>query len=389
MSKPIKTVADRARLATRDEPHWERLRKGGALGFYKGKLGASWRGRFIPSGGKPMRCPDPVLDTLGDTATSYDAARRVVDAWLDTLGSVGVRTVLRGTVRDAFLAGNEQLRKLNRADTAATKDAAFRWTLGNDPLADMPFESVTREDVQAWRERLQAGKKGRSLKPQTVNDYVKRAKTCVRRALRLGFAGAFAAWDLEPLNTGATTMHTDLLSPAQRAAIIAHASPSLALLLRALDLTGARPHELCKATVADYNRERGTVRLSHRKGKGELRERDVVLGPKGRALFAEAAAGKIGLALLFPSWCGKRWLRAGWADHFRAAVKAARAAGTDLPRTVRAYSFRHAHISEAIQLHGFDAMTVAKQHGTSVQIIEKHYFRLMDSDLRKRLASVG
>lgn len=52
------------------------------------------------------------------------------------------------------------------------------------------------------------------------------------------------------------------------------------------------------------------------------------------------------------------------------------------------YSFRHARISELLQLHGIDPLTVAHQTGTSLQVIEKHYFRFIASAMREKLAQV-
>jgi integrase len=53
-----------------------------------------------------------------------------------------------------------------------------------------------------------------------------------------------------------------------------------------------------------------------------------------------------------------------------------------------AYSFRHAHISELLQVHGVDPCTVAAQTGTSLAMIEKAYLRFIPSAMREKLAHI-
>jgi integrase len=75
----------------------------------------------------------------------------------------------------------------------------------------------------------------------------------------------------------------------------------------------------------------------------------------------------------------------------RAAVKAhnkkAKGRGR-LPVGVGAYAMRHARISELLQIHGVDPLTVAAQTGTSLAMIEKAYLRFIPSAMREKLAGV-
>lgn len=68
-------------------------------------------------------------------------------------------------------------------------------------------------------------------------------------------------------------------------------------------------------------------------------------------------------------WHRHRWARAIWAlitEHNRKARGKQR-----VPINASAYSFRHSRISELLQLHGIDPLTVAHQTGTSLAMIEK------------------
>ena len=72
----------------------------------------------------------------------------------------------------------------------------------------------------------------------------------------------------------------------------------------------------------------------------------------------------------------------------RAAITKYNEAGLDqLPTEgeVGAYAFRHARISELLQVHGIDPITVAIQCGTSVVMIEKVYYKFIPSAMRDKL----
>jgi hypothetical protein len=59
-----------------------------------------------------------------------------------------------------------------------------------------------------------------------------------------------------------------------------------------------------------------------------------------------------------------------------------------IPPTASAYSFRHARISELLQVHGIDPLTVAHQTGTSTTMIEKSYLRFIPSAMQEKLNAV-
>ena len=54
-----------------------------------------------------------------------------------------------------------------------------------------------------------------------------------------------------------------------------------------------------------------------------------------------------------------------------------------IPAHATAYSFRHARISELLQIHGVDPLTVAAQTGNSLVMIEKAYLRFIPSRFRR------
>jgi len=147
-----------------------------------------------------------------------------------------------------------------------------------------------------------------------------------------------------------------------------NATPAAAAFFRGLELTGARPSELAAATAGDF--DGGQLRLAHRKGKPpKLRVRHTVLSAEGVKFFTQQTADKLPAAPIFTEDGVQPWRRGNWAEQVRAAAKSVNEeahGNARIPAGVGAYAFRHARISELLQLHGVDPLTVAAQTGTSL-----------------------
>jgi hypothetical protein len=106
---------------------------------------------------------------------------------------------------------------------------------------------------------------------------------------------------------------------------------------------------------------------------------------------------------LFPTSAGGFWDRHAWAKTFRRVAEAVNkliaqpnVAIIDsrkdqlarIPDSASAYSFRHARISELLQIYKIDPITVARQTGTSLEMIEKFYFRFLPSTFRSQLQAI-
>ncbi len=370
----------RERLKIRREPYWQRLAEGAYLGFRRGP--DTWIARYRKRDG------GQTYQALSD-AVEYDEAKQAAEAWFRQLGSTAVRWVRRGTVREALTAYLGWLREQGREATAATCEQRFSAIVWPDPLAELEMHALTRDDMREWRDRLRPGRQ-----PRSINRHVRSIVAGLNRAHQNGHLGNPAAWRLEPLaddvdEGGETPV---MLTPAQRHVLIAAASPAAAAFLRGLELTGARPKELAAATVNDLDARDGTLRLSHRKGRpAKLRPRVVVLSAEGVAFFKAQAKGKLPAACIFTDPTARPWQRHVWADEIREAIHRhnRRARGkARLPVEASAYSFRHARISELLQVHGVDPLTVAMQTGTSLRMIEKAYFRFIPAAMKEKLAAI-
>jgi integrase len=116
-----------------------------------------------------------------------------------------------------------------------------------------------------------------------------------------------------------------------------------------------------------------------------------VLGKDGIEFFRRQIKDKSPNAFLFTEDGERAWRSHKWASKVRAAIgahnKGVRGKAR-IPTTASAYSFRHARISELLQLHGVDPLTVAAQTGTSLVMIEKAYLRFIPSAMQEKLAAV-
>jgi integrase len=357
-----------------------RLNKGQYLGFRRGA--DTWHVRMRGRDGKQVSSALPA-------AHDYDEAKKAAEKWLKQMGAAPVRRKARGTVRDGLETYLKYLRNQGRDNTARTIERKFKQVVWDDPLAIIPLHSLIIDDSEDWRDRLRKGRQ-----PRSVNRIVRDYKAGLNFALKKGHVGDPAAWALEPLaddveESGESAV---FLEPHQRKALIKAAIPAGAEFMRGLELTGARPGELAAATVSDLDTKHGTLRLMHRKGrKGILRPRSVVLSRDGLVFFKQQAKSKLPSVRLFLDPDGRPWHRKKWAEEIRAAstIVNARAKGKNrIPAGATAYSFRHARISELLQVHKIDPLTVAVQCGTSIKMLELYYYRFIAPALREKLAAV-
>jgi integrase len=374
----ITRKSSRAQLAPRREPYWLRLGQGAALGFRAGP--GTWIAKYRGRDGKRQYKP-----LIG--AVEYDEAKRAAEDWISQLTGSGMRSAKRATIKAALEKYLADLRRHKRNDAADEAEGRFKLCVYADAIAELSLESARREDFLEWRDRLTEGRQ-----PRSVNRHVRAVVAGLNRAYELGHVGTPQAWKLRPLadDTEAEGETAIFLTPEQRRSLIEASGQHLGDFLRGLELTGARPGELASATAGDF--DGATLRLSHKKGRpAKLRVRQVVLGPEGVEFFKRLARGKLPAACLFTEDGQQEWRRHVWAKLMRAAITKhnANAKGPQrIPSAASAYSFRHARISELLQVHGVDPLTVASQTGTSVAMIERAYLRFIPAALQQKLAGI-
>lgn len=370
-------------LPTRREPHWHKLDTGAYVGFRRGP--DTWIARFRDRAGEQHY---NALKVPADIRDEFVEAKRLAQDWIAQMGGAATRTARRGSVRDAIDAYLKNLQRQGRTDAASTAAARFKVIVPDtDPVANMKLEDARREDFEAWRDRLLPGRIRRS-----VNRYTGSLAAALNAALELGHVGDARAWTLGLLTDD--TEHDEqtavFLTPEQRKALLANAGASAADFFRGLELTGARPGELARARVSDFDGEQ--IRLTHRKGRPpKLRVRYTVLSADGADFFKRMAKDKAADSPLIGNPDGNPWPRTSWGESMRNAIATyhEKCKQKDrLPAGVSAYAFRHSRISELLQVHGIDPLTVAMQTGTSLQQIEKTYYKFIPSAMKAKLAAV-
>ena len=142
-------------------------------------------------------------------------------------------------------------------------------------------------------------------------------------------------------------------------------------MLRAALETGARYGELTTLTVADFNRDSGTIHVRMSKaGKA----RHVVLNDEGRALFERLSAGRAGDQRIFLKADGRTWGR----SHQHRPLKAACERAKIVP-ALDFHSLRHTWASLSI-MAGAPLLVVAQNLGHSdTRMVERHYSHLAHS----------
>ena len=394
MGVKLDVVKAREALKPRRDPYWHKLAKGRFLGFRKMTRDSkgAWLARFrLEDTGKQAHRP------LGDFSTlppgeQFDQAKAVADAWFRHLAKGGSTDVT--TVRQACEVYVERLREGGRPDAADDAEARFRrHVYSKDVFADRDLAKLKRSAVEDWRRALKktpvtvGRSKDATKKPETrarSDSALNRDMAALRAALNLaledGRVTSSFAWDkpLKPVR-GADKRRNASLTKAQRAALVANASGAFANFLRAMCALPIRPGALAALRVRDYD-ARGKALVIGKDKAGA--DRRVPLPAAIATFFQAMTKGKLPNAPLIANDTGGSWTRYQW----RAPIKQV-AAAAGLPEETIMYAVRHGAITDLVH-DGLDSMTVAALAGTSVEMIERHYFHLSADRSRRALAKL-
>jgi integrase len=158
---------------------------------------------------------------------------------------------------------------------------------------------------------------------------------------------------------------------------------SVGHLLEGLMLTGARPIELARTCVSDYDSTTGTLSLISYKGNSrEPRIRELPLRAlRAEALIKRLCKDKLPAAPIFTRDDGKPWGHSDWDDLVRKARDCAQL------NAITAYDLRHSFITESLT-GGVDPLTVAKLVGTSLAMISMTYGKLIEDHATRAFENV-
>lgn len=387
MVERIDTAAARKKLAPRRNPYYMAIPDvdGAYVGFRRGP--DTWIARLREDGVQKFHA----LGRFED----HRAAIREAKDWIKGR-MVGV-VDHSATVADACRAyisnlekekgrkaaqearGRLQRRILGRTAEEARKARARPLDAHN--LARKELRKLRAVDIEGWRDELvPEGLDGEALRKAraSANREMASLVAALNHAFKRQMVQSPIAWaTVSKFSDVQARRHRRHVTVDERKALLAAAAKvetgAIRHLLEGLILTGARPIELARATVADYDPATGALTLYSFKGKSkEPRTREVPLRALGGAeiLIKSRCKGKLPAAPIFTRDDGKPWGHSDW-DHL---VREAREAAKIKPLT--AYDLRHTFITDALT-GGVDGLTVARIVGTSLEMITRTYGKLL------------
>lgn len=214
-----------------------------------------------------------------------------------------------------------------------------------------------------------------SLLPLEIDEYVlevnqwedgrpKSPDTCRGNVIALEQLQRFARSKLEitkqvikDLEKPMGRIRDELPTSEQVAAIKAHSSTEFALVYQALRQSGARPNELARATVADWDRSENLIILQdHKTATKTGQPRRIAVGEKLRVLIEQGLDGRTS-GPLFLTPRGKPWTSASLGQTFARARKLA-----GVPQSIKLYSARHEFATEIVEKVSLEAGADALGH---------------------------
>ena len=258
---------------------------------------------------------------------------------------------------DQFLRWCSLARAENTAKSYRGRLTSLLPALGQTELA-----AITRLQIEEWlftADRWDSGageKAGRLKAPDT------------RRANAISFS-VFQKWLvereflpkpwIEKIEKPAGRLRERIPTPAETEQILSRAPADFVLIYKALRQCGARPGELCRATIADLKRDQGVILLTEHKTAAKTgRPRRIAVGGKFGEMI-NAAIGDRTAGAIFLRANGKPWKAAGLSATYRKLRDAA-----SLPRELVLYLARHEHATQLCQKLGIHEAAESLGHSS-------------------------
>jgi integrase len=379
----LESAASRSKLTPRSKPYWAKVSPNVFLGYRRNATGpGSWSLRCTLDGAdwiKKLALADDQERADGRAVLTFwqaiDEARKLARRQPGDDAGDDTRPV---TVAEALDRYEVDL-KARGGDPYNAARARFHLSA----LLSKPCSMLSAGELRKWRDALSA----KGLAAATVN----RTRTALRAALELA-----AAHDPHRILNGhawrvglkglpdATVANNVILDDTAVRAFIAEAykrDRALGLFVDVAAVTGARPSQIVRLTVADLDlAERAAPRLlmpksakggTSKRAERKLERIPVPVTPELAALLKEASKRRASDAPLLTRKDGSAW-QYRRADLYRDDIRAVVAAvGLD-PDTTTLYSLRHSAIVRHL-LANTPIRVVAALCDTSVHQIEKHY----------------
>ena len=391
MANKIDTVAGRKKLEPRREPYWLAISDvdGAYVGFRRGP--DTWVARLRVDGKQKGHALGRHEDHRAAIRAAKDWITSIEQGVVDHTATVAdaCRAYLDNIAREkGHLAARDARGRLHRRVLGRTFKTR---QIEANTLARVQLARLRPDHIEKWRDELiPEGLTGEALRKAKAS--ANREMAALIAALNHAFKRRMVASDLAWNAIGKfgdvqARDHRRYVTVEERKALLASAAEvgagSIKPLLEGLVLTGARPIELARATVSDYDVTRGTLSLRSYKGKSrEPRVREVPLRVLGaEPLIKRLCKDKLPAAYLFTRDDGNPWTHSDWDHLVRDARDRAELGG------VTAYDLRHTFITESLT-SGVDPLTVARIAGTSMEMISTTYGKLIEDHAARAFAKV-
>lgn len=260
---------------------------------------------------------------------------------------------------DAWLADCAQAKKPATVDFYRSRSLWIRSAFGAKAWADLTAPQVLAALDQANR---------------WPNNLRKAPDTCRGNIIAWD---QFQKWALEtgrieepvttkPIKKPAGRLREILPSPADIQRILAHASAEFAALYQALLFTGARPGELCRATIADYDPKRRVISLKDHKTVGKTHRPRIIPLSEPCTDIVRTAIGRRRTGPIFLRADGQPWEVFVLSATFRRLRKKCL-----VDRRVVLYSTRHNLATQLCRAKGIHAAAAVLGHA-GLQTIKRY-----------------
>lgn len=381
MALNIKSKSGRLQLPPRREPYWARVRTGLFVGYRKMKEGeGTWIARLQKADGKKQYQALGTFLDEGGRDKAFDNASAAAVTWNDAIehGISGKAT----TAEDACKAYVDHIKAHKSEDSSKDAEGRFKRLVYGKKLGHIQLSKLKSTDVKTWlNDQIASADEDDEEDLRRSKDSANRNLNTLKAALNLALVDRLVAtdsgWKTVTGFSGVGKRRTGFLTIEHRLTLIEKSPADLGALEQAMLLTAARPGELAKLKVSDFDKDQGTLELEGKTGR-----RIATLSTAARQFFSKQAKDKLPTAPLLPRDTGGHWDKDSWKKLFKEAVKAA-----NLPTNTVMYTLRHVAITELVN-SGMDSFLVAKLAGTSTAMIDKHYGQLRHDMTRKHLDAV-
>lgn len=382
-SSALESATSRRKLVVRKKPYWLKLSPGIALGYRRNEGPGTWSVRSSDGHGRlwekrlaladdlESAAPPHVLNFWDAQKTATAMARRQPHA------SDEGRPL---TVAEALDRYAEDLKARGGAVSNVGMPRKHLTTV----LLSKPVMLLGANELKQWRDSLIGG----GLQPSSINRMLKSLRAALSLAARLDPR----IQNAEARRTGLQALpDTDrdrnvILPDDQVSELVAAAyehDRALGLYIDTLAVTGARPSQAARLTVADLitANAKAPRLMMPKSGKGRSPNRaarkaervPVAITPALAAILKQASKGRDGGEPLLLQADGRSWGERP-SENYRDAVREIVArVGLDA-EMVTLYATRHSSIVRQL-LAGVPIRIVAVSHDTSVAAIEKTYSR--------------